>query len=119
MPEPAVADPESLRRLLRAVVSVGSDLDLTATLQRIVESAAELSDARYAALGVLDPTGSYVAQFLTTGIDASTRAAIGDPPKGHGILGLLIREPRPIRLADLGEHERGNGTSYEVRRSHC
>jgi signal transduction histidine kinase len=104
VPEPAVADPESLRRLLRAVISIGSDLDLTATLQRIVESAAELADARYAALGVLDPTGTYVAEFLTTGIDASTRAAIGDPPKGHGILGLLIREPRPIRLTDLGEH---------------
>jgi signal transduction histidine kinase len=104
VPDRGVADPESLRRLLRAVISIGSDLDLTATLQRIVESAAELADARYAALGVLDPAGTYVAQFLTTGIDAPTRAAIGDPPKGHGILGLLIREPRPIRLPDLSQH---------------
>jgi signal transduction histidine kinase len=99
-----VAGPQSLRRLLRAVISVGSDLDLTATLQRIVESATELSDARYGALGVIDPTGTFLSEFLTVGIDADTRAAIGDLPKGHGILGLLIRDPRPIRLPDLREH---------------
>jgi signal transduction histidine kinase len=99
-----VAGPQSLRRLLRAVISVGSDLDLTATLQRIVESATELSDAQYGALGVIDPSGTFLSEFVTVGVDAETRAKIGDLPKGHGILGLLIREPRPIRLPDLREH---------------
>ena len=104
MPDGGVAGPRSLRRLLRAVVAIGTDLDLTATLQRIVESATELADARYGALGVLDPTGTFLSEFLTVGIDAEQRAKIGDLPKGHGILGLLIREPRAIRLPDLREH---------------
>ena len=90
--------------MLRAVVAIGTDLDLTATLQRIVESATELADAHYGALGVLDPTRTFLAEFLTVGIDDETRAEVGDLPKGHGILGLLIREPRPIRLPDLREH---------------
>ena len=109
MPDGGVADPQSLRRLLRAVVSVGSDLDLRATLQRIVESATELAGARYGALGVLDPSGSWLSEFITVGVDPDTRAAIGEPPKGHGILGLLIREPRPIRLPDLRAHPESFG----------
>ena len=109
MPDGGVADPQSLRRLLRAVVSVGSDLDLRATLQRIVESATELADARYGALGVLDPSGSWLSEFITVGVDPDTRATIGEPPKGHGILGLLIREPRPIRLPDLRAHPESFG----------
>ena len=104
MPDGGVAGPRSLRRLLRAVVAIGTDLDLTATLQRIVESATELADAQYGALGVLDPTGTFLSEFLTVGIDPEHRAQIGDLPKGHGILGLLIREPRAIRLPDLREH---------------
>ena len=90
--------------MLRAVVAIGTDLDLTATLQRIVESATELADARYGALGVLDPTRTFLSEFLTVGIEPEQRAQIGDLPKGHGILGLLIREPRAIRLPDLREH---------------
>jgi signal transduction histidine kinase len=104
VPDGGVAGPRSLRRLFRAVVAIGSDLDLTATLQRIVESATELADAHYGALGVLDPTQTYLAEFLTVGIDPAHRAEIGDLPKGQGLLGLLIREPRAIRLPDLREH---------------
>jgi signal transduction histidine kinase len=85
-------------------MAVGTNLDLTATLQRIVESATELADARYGALGVLDPSRTSLSEFLTVGIDSEERAEIGELPKGHGILGLLIREPRPIRLPDLREH---------------
>ena len=85
-------------------MAIGTDLDLTATLQRIVESATELADARYGALGVLDSSGTALSEFLTVGIDPDERATIGELPKGHGILGLLIREPRPIRLPDLHEH---------------
>ncbi|HMK10656.1 MAG TPA: GAF domain-containing protein [Acidimicrobiales bacterium] len=104
MPSESMAGPGSLRRLLRAVVAVGSDLDLSATLQRIVESAVDLSAARYGALGVLDPSRTRLSEFITVGVDAGTRALIGDPPKGLGILGLLITDPRPLRLPDLHDH---------------
>jgi signal transduction histidine kinase len=93
-----------LRQLLAAVLSVGSDLDLTSVLDRIVRTATDLAEARYGALGVLDAKGSELAQFLTVGIDDETRAQIGELPRGHGILGLLILKPQPIRLPDLGEH---------------
>ena len=63
MSDGGVAGPRSLRKLFRAVVAIGTDLDLTATLQRIVESATELADAHYGALGVLDPTRTFLAEF--------------------------------------------------------
>jgi len=98
------AGPRSLRRLLDAVLTVGSDLDLPAMLQRIVQAAVDLVDARYGALGVLDDTRERLAQFITVGIDDETRAAIGHLPEGHGILGLLIVDAKPLRLPDLREH---------------
>ncbi|HVL27335.1 MAG TPA: GAF domain-containing sensor histidine kinase [Acidimicrobiales bacterium] len=98
------AGPRSLRQLLDAVITVGSDLDLETVLRHIVESAVALVDARYGALGVLDEAGTSLAQFLTVGLEPDTYAAIGPLPKGHGILGLLIRDPKPIRLPDLSEH---------------
>jgi signal transduction histidine kinase len=98
------AGPRSLRRLLDAVLTVGSDLDLPAMLQRIVQAAADLVDARYGALGVLDDTRERLAQFITVGIDDEARAAIGHLPEGHGILGLLIVDAKPLRLPDLREH---------------
>jgi signal transduction histidine kinase len=93
-----------LRQLLDAVLTIGSDLDLPAMLQRIVESAVELADATYGALGVLDDTGTRLAQFITVGIDDETHRAIGHLPEGHGILGLLIVDAKPLRLPDLTEH---------------
>lgn len=101
---PEAAGPRSLRRLLDAVLTVGSDLDLSTVLQRIIESATELVDARYGALGVLDATGTYLTEFITVGVDDETRRSIGDLPHGHGILGVLIVDPKPIRLPDLHEH---------------
>src|SRR5688572_19292097 len=98
------AGPRQLRRLLDAVLVVGSGLDLAAALQRIIEAAAELVHARYGALGVLDETGNALSEFITVGVSESQRAAIGPLPKGHGILGLLIADPKPLRLPDLGEH---------------
>lgn len=100
----AHAGPAALRRLLDAVLSIGAELDLPTVLQRIVEAAADLVDAEYGALGVLDERGEGLSQFLTVGIDADTRAHIGPLPEGHGILGLLITDPRPIRLPNLREH---------------
>lgn len=93
-----------LRRLLDAVVTVGSDLSLPVVLRRIAESARQLVGARYCALGVLDPSRTYLSEFITVGIDEAERARIGSLPKGHGILGLLIVEPEPIRLPDLRAH---------------
>ena len=101
---PDNAGPRSLRNLLQAVLSIGSGLDLNVVLQRIIEAAVELVDARHGALGVLDETGTRLAEFLTVGLDADQRAQIGHLPEGHGILGLLIVEPRPIRLPALKEH---------------
>src|SRR5215213_6639185 len=86
---PEHASPRQLRRLLNAVMSVGSDLDLPTVLERIVQAARDLVGARYAALGVLDPSGTYLSEFITVGLDEHHRKLIGDLPKGHGILGLL------------------------------
>ena len=99
-----MAGPRQLRRLLDGVLTIGSDLDLHTVLHTIIETAAEVVEAAYGALGVLDESGSELADFVTVGIDDETRAAIGNLPKGHGILGLLIVEPRPLRLPDLNEH---------------
>ena len=95
---------DQLRRLLGAVVGIGGDLDLPVVLERIVETAAELVGATYGALGVLDPSGTHLSDFITVGLSDEQRAAIGELPKGHGILGLLIVEPVPIRLPDLTLH---------------
>jgi signal transduction histidine kinase len=96
---------DRLQALLQAVVSIGSHLELPTVLSSIAEMAAELADAQYAALGVLDPTDpERLSQFITVGIEEGVRRDIGDLPHGRGVLGLLIREPRPIRLPDLAEH---------------
>ena len=100
----SVAVPRSLRQLLDAVVAIGSGLDLPTMLHRITELASELVDARYAALGVLDEGGTRLSQFITVGIDADKHAEIGHLPEGHGILGLLIVDAKPLRLPDLKEH---------------
>jgi len=99
-----VAGPRSLRQLLDAVLTVGSDLDLPSMLDRIVHSAVDLVDATYGALGVLDDTGTRLSQFITVGIDDDTHRSIGNLPEGHGILGLLIVDAKPLRLPDLTEH---------------
>src|SRR3954454_15062488 len=101
---------EQLQALLQAVVSIGSQLDLPGVLRRITETAAELADAQYAALGVLAPGGDRrLSQFITVGIDDDLRGQIGDLPHGRGVLGVLIREPRAIRLTDLAEHPASYG----------
>lgn len=104
MSQPVYAGPQSLRQLLDAVITIGADLDIEVVLRHIIESAVSLVDARYGALGVLDESGTRLSQFITVGLDDETYKAIGDLPEGHGILGLLIVEPRPLRLPDLHEH---------------
>lgn len=98
------AGPQSLRELLDAVLVLGSDRDPPSMLRRIVEAAVGLVDARYGALGVLDDTGTRLSQFITVGIDDDTHRNIGELPEGHGILGLLIVDAKPLRLPDLKAH---------------
>jgi len=101
---PEVAGPRHLHQLLDAILTVGSDLDLPAVLRRIVESATELVGATYGALGVLDDTRTRLSQFITVGIDDEAHRRIGKLPEGHGILGLLIVDAKPLRLPDLRAH---------------
>src|SRR5262249_21668034 len=82
---------------------------LDAVLQKLVETAAQLTGAQYAALGVLDASGARLERFVTSGIDEETHAAIGDLPRGEGILGVLIRDPQLRRLHDLRDDPRSAG----------
>jgi signal transduction histidine kinase len=107
MSQPASLD--RLRILVDAGIALSSELSLDALLQRIVETAAELTGARYAALGVIDRAGHSLERFLTTGIDEATRVAIGELPSGRGVLGVLIREAKPLRLDDLARDPRSVG----------
>ena len=84
-------------------------LDLDQVLDRVLESAQELTEARYAALGVLNESRTELTSFLTRGIDKAGHAAIGALPRGRGVLGALIHEPAPLRLADVGRHPRSYG----------
>ena len=98
-----------LRTLLDTGIAISSELSLDGVLERIVEAAAALTGARYAALGVIDRSGLALESFVTTGIDESTRAEIGDLPRGRGILGVLIRDAKPLRLSVLQEDPRSVG----------
>jgi signal transduction histidine kinase len=100
--------PDSLDavRLARDVLS---ELDLEVVLRRVLESARELSGARYAALGVTNEARAELERFITLGIDEDERVRIGDLPRGRGVLGELIVHPVPLRLADVGAHPRSYG----------
>jgi signal transduction histidine kinase len=100
---------DRLRVLVDAGIALSSELSLDALLQQLVETAAQLTGARYAALGVIDQSGTGLERFLTTGIDAATHEAIGDLPRGRGILGVLIRDAKPLRLQTLGDDPRSVG----------
>jgi two-component system, NarL family, sensor histidine kinase DevS len=98
-----------LRALVEAGIAVSSELSLDAVLQRIVEAAATITGAPYAALGVIDPSGKKLERFVTTGIGPEEQAAIGALPTGKGILGVLIHDARSLRLDDLGSDPRSVG----------
>jgi signal transduction histidine kinase len=99
----------SFQGLVEAGIALSSELTLDALLQRLVETAAQLTGARYAALGVIDPSGAELERFIAHGIDPETHAAIGDLPRGRGILGVLIRDARPLRLHRIADDERSVG----------
>ncbi|MEX0984158.1 MAG: GAF domain-containing sensor histidine kinase [Actinomycetota bacterium] len=100
------------RMLIEAGLALSSELDLEAVLQRIVELSVQITGARYGALGVLGGDAAderRIVRFITTGLTDEERAEIGDPPTGHGVLGLLIDDARPIRIADLTADTRSSG----------
>jgi len=100
---------ERFERLLAAGVAIFSRHDLDHVLQQVVDAAREVVGARYAALGVLGEDRESLVQFVTSGIDAETRTRIGDPPRGRGVLGHVIREAKAIRTADLNRHPQRYG----------
>jgi signal transduction histidine kinase len=99
----ALQSADRFRLLLEAVLAAGTGLSLPDVLRAIVEGACRLVDAKYGALGVIGPDRQ-LSEFVTYGIDDETRARIGPLPRGHGILGLLVRDPQPLMLRDLTQH---------------
>jgi signal transduction histidine kinase len=100
---------ERLEQLLEVGRTIVSELDLEALLRRVLDAARDLTGASYAALGILNADKSGLERFLHAGIDEQTRREIGPLPRGRGVLGELIRNPRPLRLPDVGAHPRSYG----------
>lgn len=100
---------DRLGSLVDAIMPLSADLELPEVLSRIVSGACELLGARYGALGVLGRDGRSLSGFHTHGITPEQAAALGPPPTGHGVLGLLLTDPRPLRLHDLATHPRSVG----------
>lgn len=98
-----------LDALRSAALTLTTELDLATVLQRVVDLARGLVDARYGALGVLDENGEYIEQFITSGITPEQRALLGAPPRGHGLLGALIKEGTPIRIPEIATDPRSVG----------
>ena len=104
-----MATQSRLRGLLRATRAVAADLSLDLVLRRIVEAACELVDARFGALGVIAPGGGYLERFIHVGADSQVVDRVGHLPRGEGVLGLLITDPRPLRLDDISQHPNAVG----------
>ena len=104
---------DQLRRLLEVGRGLVAELDLEGVLDQVLDAARELTGARYAALGVLDQRKRELERFVYIGIDEQTRRRIGPLPRGHGLLGELIRRPRPLRLAKISDHPRSYGFPTE------
>jgi len=102
-------DPSRLRRLIQVGCGVLAPLELDAVLRSVTDAAREITGAEYAALGVLDGSTKEVSRFITSGMEPDLAREIGSPPRGRGVLGELIRDPVPLRLADVGSHPRSFG----------
>ncbi len=105
----AEATRDRLRALVEAGIALSSELSLDALLQKLVETAAELTGARYAALGVIDRSRTGLERFITTGVDPETYRQIGELPRGRGILGVLVSDATPLRLHDIADDPRSVG----------
>src|SRR5262245_25094083 len=100
---------DRLETLMRRVLSMHAERTLEGVLQTVTDAARELTGARYAALGVLSPDGQSLASFVTSGLDPAAKQSIGALPKGLGVLGVLIRDPRPLRLSNIAAHPAAHG----------
>jgi len=109
MADQPVPLPDRLERLVEASTELAFELSLSGVLQRVADLAAELLDARYAAIGLLGPDGRTLESFVTHGIDAESRERLGPPPRGHGVLGAVIRRGEVLRLSDLTSHPDSTG----------
>jgi GAF domain-containing protein len=103
-----LATRDAMRGLLEAVVAISTGLDLESTLRRIVQTAVQLVDATYGALGVIGED-KRLAEFIPVGLSAEEIGRIHHWPEGRGLLGLLIDDPRPLRLADIAAHPASSG----------
>ena len=108
-----------IRRLLEVGRTLTTELDEKVVLDRVLETAREITGARYAALGILNERHDGLERFLTAGVDEATHRAIGDLPHGRGVLGALIEHPQPLRLPDVGQHPGSYGfpVGHPVMRS--
>jgi two-component system, NarL family, sensor histidine kinase DevS len=113
--EQIVEGRDRLDGLVEAMLVVTAGLDLDVTLRTIVHTAIELVDARYGAIGVRGE-GHHLTEFVYEGIDDDTRAAIGHLPEGRGVLGVLIDDPKTIRLDNIHDHRRLSGSRLTIRR---
>jgi signal transduction histidine kinase len=104
MPYHRIDDPEKLRRLTAAILMVSADIELPELLEHFIAEACALVEARYGALGVLNPARTALDQFLTVGLTDEEERQIGPRPTGRGVLGLLMTDPEPLRLVDLHAH---------------
>ena len=104
MPHRQIESPDTLRRLIDALLMLEADVELPVLLRHFIEEARSLVGARYGALGVLDRTGTGLEQFITIGLSETEVEMIGAPPAGRGVLGLLIEAPETLRLSDISAH---------------
>jgi signal transduction histidine kinase len=109
VPYRSIDDPVRLRRVLEATLLIEADLDLPTLLRHIIDEACSMTNARYGALGVLDDEGTSLSEFLTVGLGPDEEMRIGARPMGRGVLGMLITDPKPLRLPRLGSHPESYG----------
>jgi signal transduction histidine kinase len=109
VPYRSIDDPARLRRVLEATLLIEADLELPILLRHIIDEARSMTNARYAALGVLDDEGTSLSEFLTVGLSPDEEMRIGARPTGRGVLGMLITDPKPLRLPKLGSHPESYG----------
>ena len=100
---------QRLERLIQAGIRINAERELQPVLQGVADAAREVIGARYAALGILNPEGTGLATFVASGLSPEEHARIGPLPQGKGVLGLLITDPKPLRLTDITRHAQSYG----------
>ncbi len=109
MPYRSIQDPAKLRRVLEAILLLEADLELPILLRHVIDEARSISNARYGAIGVLNDDRTALVEFITSGLTPDEEMLIGARPTGQGVLGLLIADPRPLRMAEIGAHPESFG----------